>query len=163
MARWFLLRGRLRELDTLERVQDAWNGWQMPGAEFYRVDRHQTGEGSLVVQPVQTVWLLGLASLSCLVLSWEAAARRPAFLPAPSALRRVCKAGWQRRAAIRGRWRRAQDKESVARRRFAGCESAGSGRPASGALARRSRWLAPSPSCRMIRIMAWAHGCSASF
>lgn len=103
MARWFLLRGRLRELDTLERVQDAWNGWQMPGAEFYRVDRHQTGEGSLVVQPVQTVWLLGLASLSCLVLSWEAAARRPAFpartiSPAKGVQSRLAEAGGHSRS-----------------------------------------------------------------
>ena len=40
----------------------------MPSAEFYRVDRHQTGErAAAVVQSCETVGLVGLASLSCLV------------------------------------------------------------------------------------------------
>ena len=36
---------------------------------------------------------------------------------------------WRAEGAIRGRWRRAQAEGSVARRRFAGCKSAASGRP----------------------------------
>lgn len=59
MAPWFLLRGRLRELDTLERVQDA---WRRVLSTRQASDGGACGNG-LVVQ------LVGLANLLCLLLS----------------------------------------------------------------------------------------------
>ncbi len=67
--------------------------------------------------------------------------------------------------AIRGRWRRTQSEGSVARRRSAGWQAADSGRPSYLAAHWRGAVMVAGavPWCRMIRIAAWAHGCSASF
>lgn len=120
MARWFLLRGRMRELDTLDREQ--------AGAEFYRstgIRRESVRQRPSSCNACESS---GLANLSCLARCLERAARRLA-LPACTISPAKKLDSWLAETAIRGRWRRAQDEGSVARRRFAGCKSAGSGRP----------------------------------
>jgi hypothetical protein len=137
------------------------------------VSERACGSG-FVVQCVRVGWLSGFGSSGTheACRAWRAAARwRRAGLGfhfAPSALRRsrcfwTALSSWRAEDAIRGRWRRAQGEGCVARRRCPGCKSAASGRPSARRTGAAQQWLARWPSCRMIRIAAWAHGCSASF
>lgn len=131
MARWFLLRGRLRELDTLDRGQA---GWRRVLSSRQASDGRACGSGprravcasrvinGRVGKPVVPGALLDVggatACSSCLH-----------HQPCEKNCHRLDSWLAEADTAIRGRWRSAQCEGSVARRRFAGCESAGSGRP----------------------------------
>jgi hypothetical protein len=107
MARWFFLRGRLRALEPLERVQDAWR--RVLSSRQASDGRALGACGSgFVVQCVRVAWLIAF------VLSGTAPGCTSTLHHQPceefDAFRRSDGFGQLAgRGAIRGRWRRAQD------------------------------------------------------